>query len=404
MIIKDDFDISTDLKVYLWSWDDPNAFIIGWSLLGGDNVLSSSELVATQIECQVANAVITKGFDLLTSTSFQMTSNELSLVLRVANSDPFTNSNFIAGRKISVETFEDLPLFVGYLSAYDFEYNPGEQVVMNLAAHDGTYYLNSTEIDTVGTAGFHSLLEHFETIFSATGFYDRTESAGVIQIAPSGVEFIDVSATYDLFRGRAGDLLNNRIQAEQGVYLYFTAGASQDFGDTIFIITREEILENLENTEVWYLTANENCDDDSGIKISRISTMSDLSQIDNDVYVELAQDSDVNLKLKDLGSQVAYGTNSVDGSFPFRDSSYLEKWAKYALNTNVRPRLDTISMPAITRSGGLQDIIYAEPTQVARVDTSFNGANIDKKLMITKVIHSITPDNWLIDVNLWSKE
>jgi hypothetical protein len=408
MIYIDDFDIATDLKVYLWSWDDPDAFIIGWSLLGGPDVLSSSELVATEIECQVANAEVSKGFDLLTSTSFQMTAAEMSLSIRVANSDPFTNHNFIAGRKISLEVGETpestYPVFVGYISGYDFEYIPGEQVIMNLTAHDGTYYLNSTEIDTVGVSGEYSLRDHFVTIFSATGFYDRTASPGVIQYELGGVEFIDTSTTYDLFKGNAGDLMNNRIQAEQGVYDYVTAGANQTFDDTIFIYTRQSILDNLAGDPYYTLSANEVCDDESAVQLSTLRAITDLSLIDNDVYVELAHNPTTNLKLKDLGSQVAYGTNSIQGSFPFRNSTYLDTWATYALNTNVRPRIETVSLPAITRSGDLEGIALVEPIQTARVVSDFNGANIDKKYMIIRARHTITPDNWTIDLNLWSKD
>ena len=413
-VVVSDFDIATDLKVYLWSVDDEDAFIIGYSLLGGDKVLSSAEIVPTQIECQVFELQATTGVDLETSTLFQPTAKQLTMGLRVKDSDPWSNTNWILGRRISVEPSGATPppIFVGYISDYNFTYTPGEAVTMTVSAHDGSYYLNSFAIDKAGPppsitdpgppirifgptsllAQISYIVEDFIPPQTPPGFY-------VVQNGKAHSFFLDTSLDIDLFTGNAGELLNTRVQGEQGWYAYSPQPSWSSEPDGIAIVTRDDILQVLIDDPYFVFDTS----GDDGYCPFNITFGSGIQNIDNDVYVDLSQDSTEFVAKSDLTSQSRYGTNSTSYSFPFSNATNLERWADHALNSKIRPQVQTLSVSAIDRAGDLVDVINCGPGLGARVKTDFNGATIDEIYMVTRQTHTITADSWTIDLNLWKK-
>jgi hypothetical protein len=405
MSIYPGFTIANDLSVSLWSVSDPDLFIIGFSLIGGPKELGDAPLAASAIECEVSSVNITKGFDPITSTSFQTSASELQLEMRVRASDPFINANLILGRKIAVEyPTLTLPnqLFVGYISDYSFDYIPGEVVTLSLSAHDGTYYLNSYFVDKPGpppAALASSLQRHFEYIIDG---FTPPQSPGPVEITSYGeswADFIDTSAAIDLFTGTAGELLNNRIEAEQGFYLYYGAGTSGLTYDQLAIITRDQIQTQLASTpSIIFDTTGA-----TGYCPSSLTFSSNIADIDNEVTVDLLQNSSMTLTESDLVSQQRYGINSVSGSFPFLDSTYLASWVDYALNSKVIPQAQSLQASPIDRNGDLVSVVLADPGTVVKVITDYNGAPVNRNYLVTKQTHTITADSWLVDINLWNK-
>jgi hypothetical protein len=413
-VVKADFDIATDLKVYLWSVEDEDAFIIGYSLLGGPKVLRPNNIVPKQIECQVFELQATSGFDLETSTLFQSTANQLSMGLRVRNSDPLSNSNWIMGRRISVEPtgFRPPPIFVGYIAEYDFTYVPGEPVTMRVTAHDGSYYINQFRVDKPGPpdtiidlgpplkfydpatlrAQVSYILEGFNPPQTPAGFY-------VDNIGNATALFLETSVDIELFKGIAGELINTRIQGEQGYYVYSAQPSYSTDPDGLVLVARSEVIQTLSDPPSFVFDTS----GEEGLCPFSINFGSSLQYIDNDVSVDLTQDPDQFVIKSDPGSQETYGANSTSASFPFLNVANLERWADYALNSKARPQVQALSVAAIDRAGDLINVINCGPGLGVRVKTEYNGAILDEAYIVTRQTHNITADNWTIDLNLWKK-
>lgn len=393
------FDIKNDLKVYLYSYD-PDLFIIGYSLLGGPKELGTSDLDREEINCEVYAASFTNGVDVLDSTLFQPTANQMSLSLRVANSDPFINANFTIGRQIELavdETSLIRSVWLGYISDFTFEYVPDEPVLMNLTAHDALYYLNQHYIDKPNPddelfSPFAFIDEQFEYIVSDF-IAPQTEDPPVIDLISMGqdVLFLNYSEDFSLYTGFAGDLMNNRAQAANAFFTY----ANNKI--TILSKTRIEFVLTQSPRFAFDTTAS------SHLCPTRLSFESNLQYINNDVFVELTQNPDSNYRAVDLELQRRYGITEIEGSFTFYSESSLSEWANYNLNAKALPQLRTIQIKPIDQVGDLKNTYTTLPGEVVSVFTDYNGIEIEKVYLVTRVTHTITPDTWIIDLELWNR-
>jgi hypothetical protein len=413
-----DYDVSESVKVYLWSWDESNAFIINHSLIGGTDVLSSASLEATLVSCEVAGIAIDTGWDLDSAVTFQSGSGRMSLTLRADNADSFSNPNIILGRKMSVEIpliINNFVLYAGYITSFNFEYLPDNQVLININCQDALYYMfqHISEGDPFPLEPATDLEGQITKIL-----WDYTPPSGAedfhqlpIILGTPWAEFLAESPTYEVFRGNAGQLLNLRLQGEQGAMI--GQGNGSEFAidyTSLLVYTREQILKTLQPSTPGdgIQTINIDTSGVSGVCPSLISFSSDLTRITNQVQVFLDQDGEEFYELSDRASQIRFGTSSVTASIPFESSDYLSEWARYAMVSNVSPVIDTIQIPAVNRLGSLvstPDVPFAmRPGDRANTKIQYNGANIEKNYLIRRVSHRINADNWLIEASLWSRD
>jgi hypothetical protein len=425
------FDIASDLQVYLASWQDDDAFIINHSLLGGPDKLSTFGLIGKQIECEVSQAEIETGFTAESNSSFSPYSGTMTLQLRGTNFDSFTNPNIILGRKISLyiksDAGEDVMLYAGFIQAFDFEYLPGQAVILNITANDFWYYLSGYEVNipNAGELGYTTKDALEDTISS----FNEPKSSGniVVRMTKPGVFWDQKNTSDQLLVGNAGELIYKLMSGEQG-YLFCSPGDFKQYpgaasidnliafdktfalrllalgpGQTIRLPKHGSGLVTV--SQIVFDTSGE-----SGYCPSRISFFSDISHITNQARVSLASDDEVFYFIDDEESQDRFGTNGVSDSFAFdldSEPRLLEDWAKFALSSTTKPVINSLTVSAITRSGALDipGIEYGYYAGLpARVITDFNGANIDQNYMITKTRHTITPEAWIIDYALFTRE
>jgi hypothetical protein len=413
-----DYDVAESVKVYLWSWDDPNAFIINHSLIGGSDVLSTSSLEPTLVSCEVAQISIDTGWDLDSAVTFQSSSGRMNITLRADNSDSFSNPNIILGRKMSVEIptlLNNFVLYAGYITSFNFEYLPDNQVLININCHDALYYMfqHISEGDPFPLEPVTNLEDQIIKIL-----WDYTPPSGAedfhqlpFVLGTPWAQFLDESPTYEVFRGNAGQLLNLRMLGEQGAMLAQGNGSEFAIDYTeLYVYTRERILKTLGPSTPgdFIQTINIDTSGVSGVCPSLILFSSDLQNVTNQVQVSLDQDSDEFYELSDRASQVRFGTSSVSANIPFASSEYLPDWARYAMVSNLSPVIDVIQIPAVNRLGSLvssPNVPFAmRPGDRANTKIQYNGANIEKNYLIRKVRHTIDADNWLIEASLWSRD
>jgi hypothetical protein len=408
------FDISDSVRVYLWSWDDPNAFIINHSYIGGTDVLSDASLEPQLVSCKVSEIAIDTGWDLDNAVTFTSSSGSMNLTMRADNADAFSNPNIILGRKVSVEiplVIDNFILYSGWITSFSFEYLPGNQVLINITCQDALYYINqhisdgdpfpldpATDLDGQIT----KILWNYTPPNGAIDFHQLPLILGT-----PWAEYLASSATYPLFEGSAGELINQRLQGEQGAMRVLSGGIDDPLDQTLLLVyTRDYILKTLqpnipgEGIQTFYIDTT----GEDGLCPSLISFSSNLTQITNQVYVSLAQDSEEFYEFTDRDSQVKFGTSSVSASIPFASSDYLEEWGRYAVVSNLSPVIDVVQIPAIARSGEFSLAAFMQPGDRANTKIQFNGANIDKNYLIRKVRHTINTDNWLVEASLWTRD
>jgi hypothetical protein len=412
------YDVAESVKVYLWSWDEPNAFIINHSFIGGTDVLATSSLEPTLVSCEVSQITIDTGWELDTAVTFQSMSGQMNLTLRADNGDSFSNPNIILGRKVSVEIptlLNNFVLFAGYITSFNFEYLPDNQVLINITCQDALYYMfqHISEGDPFPLEPATDLEGQITKIL-----WDYTPPSGAedfhqlpIIVGTPWAQFIAESSTYDVFRGETGQLINLRLKGEQGAML--AQGNGSEFAidfTSLLVYTREQILKTLQPSTPGdgIQTINIDTSGVSGVCPSLISFNSDLSRITNQVQVSLDHDSEEFYDLTDRASQIRFGTSSVSASIPFESPDYLPEWARYAMVSNLSPVIDVIQIPAVNRLGSLvssPNVPFAmRPGGRANTKIQYNGANIEKNYLIRKVRHTIDADNWLIEASLWSRD
>lgn len=413
-----DYDVSESVKVYLWSWDESNAFIINHSLIGGTDVLSSASLEPTLVSCEVAEILIDTGWDLDSAVTFQSGSGRMNLTLRADNADSFSNPNIILGRKMSVEiplVISNFILYTGWITSFSFEYLPGNQVLININCEDALYYINQHLAD-----GDPFPLEPATDLEGQITkiLWDYTPPNGAIDfhqlpsiLGTPWAEYLSASETYPVFTGNAGELINLRLKGEQGSMKVLTSGSEYAVEQNLLIVyTRDQILKTLEPSSPGdgIQTINIDTSGVSGVCPSLIAFNSNLTSITNQVRVSLDQDPEESYEIADRDSQIRFGTSSVTASIPFESSDYLSDWARYAMVSNLSPIIDTIQIPAVSRAGQLvfgSDFPFAmQPGDRANTKIQYNGANIEKNYLIRRVRHTINADNWLVEASLWSRD
>jgi hypothetical protein len=430
------FDIATDLQVYLLSWEDEDAFIINHSFIGGPDVLSDTELVPKQIECVVSSADIETGFTAESPSTFSPFSGAMNLQLRGTNFDSFSNPNIILGRRIGLyiktDIGDDVMIYSGYIQSFDFEYIPNQAVILNISATDFLYYLNgySVDIPNAGTG-----VSNYTTTLAVEDILENfraPQETVSVRVGGGGVTNWDnLVASDQLLIGNAGELIAYLMNGQQGWVFCspgdFLASSPEAQRNELIIegggggrintfLTRDEVTifkhggGNVSVDRIVFDTT-----DESEYCPSSIAFVSDVNQLINDVRVSLT-DGTQSYFVEDKESQARYGTNGVDESFQFAKTQIivglpfpynrLTGWGNFALASNTLPVISNLRMPAIDRSGALQIPaieygIYAGLP--AKVITDFNGATIDRNYIITKTRHSITADNWIIDYSLYTR-
>ena len=147
MAILDDFDIANDLKVeMLLPQDVNNVFVLGVSLLGGDDVLGTDEsgtLAWQDLACEVNLVRTSLGGSIASNVYFQADAGKATIQLQSWEFDPNNYSYIRPGTQVRVRIARGDYSFVlwhGTVDNIDVSYAPDEQNQM------ASWYLSRAEI------------------------------------------------------------------------------------------------------------------------------------------------------------------------------------------------------------------------------------------------------------------
>jgi len=411
-----DFDIAQDLKVEFYLPDaEGNLFILGISLLGGDDVLAGANQFVIGVSLLGGTDVLAgddpiaftwQSFEASTSelrTSiggqvqdalyFQPQSGEASITLQNLLIDPSQNPAFRPGVPVRVRIkrgLVDVTLFNGFIDTIQVNYDSdSNQNLMRLTAYDSfKKFVNSrlAILDTEDPIAFPDgyatpyevieiLAEQFGTAMHSSSDITRGKIPGELL-----TDFIPNTPLYDAI--------------QVGLGLFWVHPATQEF---VFI---PRIAPDV--TESTYSVGN-NHGEALHLCMSDIEVASDIDAVFNSLKVSLKSDSATSVLVRNTDSIQLYGEFALDADLNTTDATELGSWADAVFNSTQKQLVKSVETPAINRLGNLTHAAVFLPGETVSVNYQTPQLNIDQGYTITKVSHNITVNQWFTTLELWKE-
>ena len=409
------FDITSDLKVEFYLPDaEGNLFILGISLLGGDDVLAGANqfiigvslLGGTDVlagdapiaftwqafECSTSQVQTSVGGEVQDALYFQPESAQASITVQNLLIDPTQNPAFRPGVPVRVRIDRDpidITLFYGFIDFIQVNYDSASnQHLMKLTAYDNfKRFVNSrlSELDTTSgdyPDGYATPYQVIEILASRFGTFMHSTSAPT--------------------RGKIpGELLQNFIPntplyeaIQVGLGLFWLDPATQEF---VFIPRLPPDV-----TESTYSIGN-NHEAALHLCMSDLEVASDIDAVFNSLKVSLKSDSETSVLVRNTDSIELYGEFALDADLNTTDTTELTSWANAVFNSTQKQLVKSVETPAIDRLGNLTHAAVFLPGETVAVDYQTPELNINQGYTITKVSHNINVNQWFTTLELWKE-
>jgi len=409
------FDITSDLKVEFFLPDaEGNLFILGISLLGGDDVLAGANqfiigvslLGGTDVlagdspiaftwqafECSTSQVQTSVGGEVQDALYFQPESAQASITVQNLLIDPTQNPAFRPGVAVRVRIDRepiDITLFYGFIDFIQVNYDSASnQHLMKLTAYDNfKRFVNSrlSELDTTGgdyPDGYATPYQVIEILASRFGTFMHSTSLPT--------------------RGKIpGELLQNFIPntplyeaIQVGLGLFWLDPESQEF---VFIPRPIPDV-----TESTYSVGN-NHGGALHLCMSDLEVASDIDAVFNSLKVSLKSDSETSVLVRNTDSIELYGELALDADLNTTDTTELTSWANAVFNATQKQLVKSVETPAIDRLGNLTHAAVFLPGETVAVNYQTPELNINQGYTITKVSHNINVNQWFTTLELWKE-
>lgn len=407
------FDITNDLKVEFLLPADDNSFIIGLSLIGGDDVLGGAGLTWQDLGCVISKLDTQLGGTVKDSLYFQPAPASAKVTIHSFNYDPSHNTAFRPGTRMRVrlvrDTIDEL-LFSGFIDSISGTYYQQGLNKLDVTAFDSfKRYVNSRitldtesdypdgyvtpfeQLDVIATelgTALHASSEETDgllptqyktDVIANTGIYDALQvGLGLLWLDPETQEIV--------FRKRPDASILPDFQAGAG---YFVIGESLLGG-----------LDVLGSGDPVYTVGNQH-DDRYHLCMSDIEAGSQLDRVVNSLRAELASDSATYVVIEDQDLIDLYGSFAIDERVNAYDEAELTRWANAVYELNPTKLVNAVETPTIDRLGTLTEAAFLQPGTLLGVHYVEDVVDIQDFYTITKVSHSIEPTNWFTTLELW---
>jgi hypothetical protein len=372
-----------------------NPFILGVSLLGGNDVLDGdlnpqANFDWVPIECEVSNCEIDYGGSVISNLYFQPDSARLNLTMQSDTFDPSFNSSIRPGTKIRIRIVDGLiehTIFSGFIDTLDVSYyQQAAQVnIIRIVSYDSYKRLVNARLATLDTtglpAGYATPLEQITAVATEAGF-TMSAASNVLAGKLPLVDETDVIAS---------NFINDALTVGLGlIWIYPESGE-------IALKARPSTITAPPGT----FTIGNNHEDALHLCMSDIVIESDANAIFNSLKVALKSDPATYVVTIDEGSIVLYGETSTDIEINTTDSTELQRWSDAVFSTASTKLVKAVETPTIDRQGNLTEAAIFEPGEIVKIKYERTNDTIDAIYVITKVSHSITVDNWFTTLELW---
>lgn len=410
-----DFDIAQDVKVEFYLPDAAgNLFILGISLLGGDDVLAGAGqfLIGVSLlggtdtlagdspiaftwqafECSTSEVKTSVGGQVQDALYFQPQSGQADITLQNLLLDPTQNPAFRPGVPVRVRLVRDLvdvTLFSGFIDTIQVNYDVDNQHIMKLTAYDSFKRFVNSRLAILDTAdevefpdGYATPYEVVELLASQFGTSMHASSAPTRGKIPGELltDFIPNTPLYDAI--------------QVGLGLFWLDPATQEF---VFIPRTAPDV-----TEETYSVGN-NHDEPLHLCMSDLEVASDIDAVFNSLKVSLKSDSATSVLVRNTDSIELYGEFALDADLNTTDEDELTAWALSVFNQTQKQLVKSVETPAINRLGNLTHAAVFLPGETVSVNYQTPQLNINQGYTITKVSHNINVNQWFTTLELWKE-
>ena len=406
-----DFKIDENLKVeFLTPDEEGNTFILGISLLGGDDVLGgfgefilglsllggddvlapSSGLKWQEVQCETSRVNLSVGGQVVDAIYFQPLPGNAQITLQSYSLDPTVNKNIRASTRIRVRLEDseiDRILFQGTIDTINVTYFPDGLNRIDITAID--FYKNLVnsrfaEWDTSSLGASATTDEIIELIGIKSG----------LGVSPNSVELGGLIPTVTEQNVLASGLLNEAllvglgivwIDQETNAITYIPRPATETATPTTYVIG------NNHSSHPYHLC------------LAEINVFSDADAVYNSLRVTLASDDTQTVVAKDQDSIDLYGESAVDVILNTTDAEQLALWALEVFANNPQNLVNQVVTPSLDRLGNLTNAAVFTPGTTIGVSYTRDQLNIVGFYTIIKVSHRIDVDNWFTTLELWKE-
>lgn len=407
------FDIANDLKVEFFLPDaEGNLFILGISLLGGDDVLAGANqfIIGTSLlggtdvlagdspiaftwqsfECSTSQVQTSVGGQVQDALYFQPQSGQANIALQNLLIDPTQNPSFRPGVPVRIRLDRDsvdVTLFNGFVDKIQVNYDSdSNQHLMKLTAYDSfKKFVNSrlAELDTTSLpAGYATPYEVVELLAEQFGTTMHSSSAVTRGKIPGQLleDFIPSTPLYEAI--------------QVGLGLFWLDPETQQF--VLIPRSAPEITSSTYSVGNNHGAARHLC-------MSDIEVASDIDAVFNSLKVSLKSDSDVSVVVRNPDSIQLYGEFALDADLNTTDSTELNSWAEAVFNQTQKQLVKSVETPTIDRKGNLTHAAVFLPGETIAVNYQTPQLNINQGYTITRVSHNITVNQWFTTLELWKE-
>jgi hypothetical protein len=366
-------------------------FILGFSLLGGDDVLApSSGLKWQEVQCETARVNLSVGGQVVDAIYFQPLPGNAQITLQSYSLDPTVNKNIRASTRIRVRLEDseiDRILFQGTIDTINVTYFP-----------DGLNRIDITAIDFYKNLVNSRFAEWDTTPLGASATTDEIiELIGIksgLGVSPNSVELGGLIPTVTEQNVLASGLLNEALLVGLGI-----VWIDQETNSITYI--PRPATETA--TPTTYVIGNNHSSDPYHLCLAEINVFSDADAVYNSLRVTLASDDTQTVVAKDQDSIDLYGESAVDVILNTTDSEQLALWALEVFANNPQNLVNQVVTPSLDRLGNLTNAAVFTPGTTIGVSYTRDQLNIVGFYTIIKVSHRIDVDNWFTTLELWKE-
>jgi hypothetical protein len=396
--MANEFYIATDIKVEAYL---PFGGTFGyrgiWNLTQWDNASWASnstdgmewkDLVAT-----VASATITHGGPVESGYYAPAAPNTLSVTMQSAIYDPFSPSSGLRAGTAIRFSYRPNPdtapstwviLFQGYVDSFDVSYEPnGLNSIQVEASSSLKRYLNKNlSVFNNSSKNLYDIYAQWATATGAnigSGWSIRDMYDYAIQYQ------VDVSA---------GDVLDQLNQVENGIIWQVpetdvVAAYSATYFRNLLLTTPFNVFDNVHTT-----AANHYC-------ITEIGFTYDSDAVYNKFVITSINAPTTNVTKTDQDLVDLYGEMRLEKELVLDTTTEVTAWLAKISAKNPSRRVKMVTTSAIRPDRKLAELGNLQPADVVAVQVNQPTYTVNEKAIITSATHEITPEGWLVTLELW---
>lgn len=360
-------------------------FIIGYSLLGGEDVLGDTNAYAFSwqpIEATVSKLDIQIGGGQNAAIQYTAEPSSCTFEMQSWVFDPNNNSAVRNGTQFRVRlvaTGVDETLFTGYIDSMTIKYRPDAPNLINGTAYDGYKRFANKRVtwNHVGTP--KTVTEILAALATNAGVsVSGSNDPGIIAMA--GQQQTDQTT---------GNIVKDLLDTQLGLLWLNPSTGEIEYRDRTTTVGTPtySVGNNHGDANHWCmsgLSVNQNPDD-----------------LVNSIKATLTSDNTKTLLRENTDSIQLYGILSQNVTVNAAAEADLATWLDVAFIERPKQLVKDVTTPAIDRTGTLTDAATIVPGTPLAVKYQTDNINIDQNYQVTRVKHSIDPNNWFTTLELW---